>query len=118
MALGVRLVRRAASLIVTVIVLDRSLTLDLDLDPGVPPYGTSMLHDRINRRDAFKLFGASAALAGITGRAPVLADVVKGGGERGRPQRSLVLSAARLFDGRRMLTDTAVLIKDGAIAAV
>jgi imidazolonepropionase-like amidohydrolase len=77
-----------------------------------------MLHDKIDRRVAFKLFGASAAWAGLTGGVPRLAGSANAGGRRGRTERDLVLTAARLFDGHRMLIDTAIAIDDGKITAV
>src|ERR1700716_3725375 len=102
----------------------------LDLDPGaistvtVPvrgsmnPGGTTLFDHRIDRRVVIKLLGASAALAGLTGGAPALAGEGASSGRPGRQREDLLLTASRLFDGRRMLTDTAVFIRDGKIAAV
>jgi len=71
---------------------------------------------RINRRNTLKLFGASAALAGVAGRIPATADITAG--QRSRRGQSLLLRAPRLFDGQRMLSDTAVLIGGQRITAI
>jgi imidazolonepropionase-like amidohydrolase len=82
------------------------------------PGGTTLFDHRIDRRVVIKLLGASAAVAGLTGGAPALAGEVTSSERPGRQREDLLLTASRLFDGRRMLTDTAVFIRDGKIGAV
>ena len=69
-----------------------------------------MATSELDRRRALTMLGTSIAATGLGAAAPAVAHA-------GRPD-SLLLTAPRVFDGRRMRTDTAVLIRGERIVSI
>jgi imidazolonepropionase-like amidohydrolase len=72
----------------------------------------------MGRRGALKLLGASAALTSLTEALASCAGAPTSANRASTGLQNLLLTAPRVFDGHRMLTDTAVLVQDGEIVTV